>query len=231
MTPRWSPARVAAAAVLAAWAGLFWFIWLADRTTLYLSTRTAWLVPLGAILATTAAVGRLASARVERPEHLGPRETVMLGVITVPVVLLLSLPPATLGSYAVDRRTTSAGIGTSARIVSGPLDLVDIAAARSVKSAATELRSRAGEQVTMDGFVTIDPGDTDRFQLTRFVITCCVADATISYVTVVDAPPGEFANDDWVRVTGRIYPLGSDILVDASTVEPIPPPEDPYLTP
>ncbi|HEY6566362.1 MAG TPA: TIGR03943 family protein [Actinomycetota bacterium] len=231
MTPRWSPARVAAAAVLAAWAGLFWFVWLADRTTLYLSTRTAWLVPLGAILATISAAGRLASARVERPEHLGRRETVVLGVITVPVVLLLSLPPATLGSYAVDRRTTSAGIGTSARIVSGSLDLVDIAAARSVKSASAELRSRAGEQVTMEGFVTIDPGETDRFQLTRFVITCCVADATISYVTVVDAPPGEFANDDWVRVTGRIYPLGADILVDASSVEPIPPPADPYLTP
>jgi uncharacterized repeat protein (TIGR03943 family) len=231
MTKHWSPARVVTATVLAAWAGLFWFVWLADRTTLYLSTRTAWLVPLGALLASTAAAGRLASARVERPEHLGSRETVMMGVITIPVVLLLALPPATLGSYAVGRRTTSAGIGTSARIVSGPLDLVDIAAARSVKSAAEALRARAGEVVTMDGFVTIDPGETDRFQLTRFVITCCVADATISYVTVVDAPPGAFADDDWVRVSGHIYPLGSDILVDASSVVPIPRPSDPYLTP
>jgi uncharacterized repeat protein (TIGR03943 family) len=231
VTPKWSPARVAAAAVLGAWAGLFWFIWLADRTTLYLSSRTSWLVPLGAMLATTAAVGRLASARVERPEHLGARETLMLGLIVVPVVLLLSLPPTTLGSYAVGQRTTSAGIGASARIVSGPLDLVDIAAARSVKSAAAALRVRAGEEVTMDGFVTLEPGETDRFQLTRFVITCCVADATVSYVTVVDAPPGEFATDDWVRVTGRMYPLGADILVDASSVEPIPSPSDPYLTP
>ena len=76
---------------------------------------------MGAILATVAAVGRLASARVERPEHLGSRETVMFGVIAVPVVLLLALPPATLG--LLRRRaggTTSTGIGTSARIVSGP---------------------------------------------------------------------------------------------------------------
>ena len=78
---------------------------------------------------------------------------------------------------------------------------------------------------------SVDEGDTDRFQLTRFVITCCVADATISCVTVVDAPPGQVANDDWVRVTGTIYPLGSDILVDVETVVPIPPPDDPYLTP
>lgn len=231
MSRGFSHARLAAAAVLGGWAALFWFVWMADRTTLYLSTRTAWLVPMGAILATIAAIGRLASARVDRPEPLGSRETVMLGVVAIPVVLLLALPPATLGSYAVGRRSGSAGIGASARIVSGPLDLVDIAAARSVKSAAATLRGRAGEQVTMDGFVTIDPGETDRFQLTRFVITCCVADATISYVTVVDAPPGQVTDDEWVRVTGAIYPLGSDILVDASSVRPIPTPSDPYLTP
>jgi uncharacterized repeat protein (TIGR03943 family) len=155
----------------------------------------------------------------------------MFGVIALPVVLLLALPPATLGAYAAGRRSNSTAIGASARIVSGPIDFVDIAAARSVKSAAADLRARAGERVTMDGFVTVDEGDTDRFQLTRFVITCCVADATISYVTVVDAPPGQVADDDWVRVTGTIYPLGSDILVDAETVVPIPPPDDPYLTP
>ncbi len=206
MRRHWSLSRVAVAGVLGAWAGLFWFIWQADRTTLYLSSRTAWLVPVGAVLATVAAIGRLASSRVERPEQLGARETMMLGLIAVPVVLLFSLPPATLGSYAADRRSTSAGIGASARIVSGPLDLVDVAAARSVRSAAAALRARAGEQITMEGFVTIDAGQTDRFQLTRFVITCCVADATISYVTVVDAPPGRFATDDWVRVRGTHLP-------------------------
>ena len=231
MKRHWSPARVAAGLVIGAWAGLFWFVWAAGRTSLYLSTRTAWLIPMGAILMTVAAVGRLASARVERTEHLGSRETVMFGVIALPVVLLLALPPATLGSYAAGRRSNSTGIAASARIVSGPIDFVDIAAARSVKSAAADLRARAGERVTMEGFVTVDEGDTDRFQLTRFVITCCVADATISYVTVVDAPPGQVANDDWVRVTGTIYPLGSDILVDAEAVVPIPPPDDPYLTP
>jgi uncharacterized repeat protein (TIGR03943 family) len=231
MRLRASPARLAAAAVLGAWAALFWFVWLADRTTLYLSTRTAWLVPLGAILASIAALGRLASAWVERPDRLSPRETVMFGVIAMPVVLLLSLPPATLGSYAVDRRPTSAGIGASARIVTGPIDFVDIAAARSVRSAATDLRARAGEVVTLDGFITVTPGETDRFQLTRFVVTCCVADATSSYITVVDAPPGRFASDEWVRVRGPIYPLGADIVVDATSIEPIPSPPDPYLTP
>jgi uncharacterized repeat protein (TIGR03943 family) len=229
--PRFSASRVAAGLAIAAWAGLFWFLMAAGRTSLYLSSRTAWLVPLGAVLATVAALGRLASARVRDPQPLGNRETWMLGVIVLPVVLLLTLPPATLGSYAVNRRSNSSGIGSSARIVSGPIDLVDVAAARAVVDAEAALRARAGERVTIEGFVTEEPGEADRFQLTRFVITCCVADATISYVTVVDAPPGGFETDEWVRVTGPIYPLGSDILVQAESIEPIDPPEEPYLTP
>ena len=87
MKRHWSPARVGAGLVIGAWAALFWFVWAAGRTSLYLSTRTAWLIPMGAILMTVAAVGRLASARVERTEHLGSRETVMFGVIALPVVL------------------------------------------------------------------------------------------------------------------------------------------------
>lgn len=228
---RFSAPRVAAGLALGAWAGLFWFLSIAERTSLYLSSRTAWLVPLGAALASLAALGRLTTARVRHPERLGARETWMLGVVVLPVVLLLTVPPATLDSYAVDRRSSSAGIGSSARIVSGPIDLVDIAAARAVIDAEAALRARAGERVTIEGFVTEESGEADRFQLTRFVITCCVADATISYVTVVDAPPGGFHTDEWVRVIGPIYPLGSDILVQAESIETIEPPDEPYLTP
>ena len=228
---RISAPRVAAGLALGAWAGLFWFLMGAGRTSLYLSSRTAWLVPLGAVLASAAALGRLASARVRDPEPLGSRETWMIGIIVLPVVLLLTLPPATLDSYAVSRRSNSTGIGSSARIVSGPIDLVDVAAARAVADAQAALKGRAGERVTIEGFVTEEPGEADRFQLTRFVITCCVADATISYVTVVDAPPGSFTTDEWVRVIGPIYPLGSDILVQAESIEQVEQPDEPYLTP
>jgi putative membrane protein len=229
--PRFSAPRVASGLALAAWAGLFWFLIAEDRTSLYLSSRTSWLVPLGAVLASVAAAGRLLTARTDDPRSLTPREAWSMGVVVLPVVLLISLPPATLDSYAVDRRSSSTGIGSSARVVSGPIDLVDVAAARAVDDAEAALKARAAERVTIEGFVTEEPGEADRFQLTRFVITCCVADATISYVTVVDARPGTFATDDWVRVRGPIYPLGSDILVQAESVEQIEPPAEPYLTP
>src|SRR5206468_7294405 len=42
---RFDPARLATGIVLGAWAFLFWFVLVSGRTSLYLSTRTRWLVP------------------------------------------------------------------------------------------------------------------------------------------------------------------------------------------
>jgi uncharacterized repeat protein (TIGR03943 family) len=232
---RWSHPRVAAGLVIGAWAGLFWFLLMTDRTMLYLSTRTAWLVPVGAIIATAAAIGRLASARVPDPQPLGSRETWSLGVVVLPVVILLAMPPVTLGAYAVGRRSSFSGstLGASARIVSGPIDFVDIAASQTTEQGQAALRARAGEVVTLEGFVTIEAGDgPDGFRLTRFIITCCVADATIAQVRVVGAPPGSVTSDEWVSVTGRLYPLGNDVLIAADGApQEIPVPDNPYLTP
>ena len=156
-------------------------------------------------------------------------------MIALPVVLILVLPPATLSGYALGRRGGFVGSGVSVStsdIASGTLSFIDVAAAQSSKSGMAALRSRAGEQVTLEGFVWRQDGAAaDEILLTRYVVTCCVADATSAQVRVVNVPPGRFEPDDWVSVTGRIYPLGSEILVDASAVQAIPQPERPYLTP
>lgn len=226
---------MATGAVLGAWASLFWFLLVTDRWSLYLSTRTFWVVPTGAILLTIAAVGRLMTARVPRPEPVPSSLSWTLGVIALPVVLILVLPPATLSGYALGRRGGFVGSGVSVStsdIASGTLSFIDVAAAQSSKAGMAALRSRAGEQVTLEGFVWRQDGAAaDEILLTRYVVTCCVADATSAQVRVVNVPPGRFAPDDWVSVTGRIYPLGNEILVDASAVQAIPQPERPYLTP
>ena len=59
--------------MLAAWAGLFWFLWVSGREAFYLSTRTDWVVPIAAVLLTAATVGRLASARVVATRSRSPR--------------------------------------------------------------------------------------------------------------------------------------------------------------
>jgi uncharacterized repeat protein (TIGR03943 family) len=230
---RWSLVRLVTAAALGAWAALFWTVWLSGRTTLYLSSRTAWLVPLGALLATTAAVGRLVTGRTEAHERLDARTAWRAGILVVPVLVVLALPPTTLGSFAAGRRSafSAAGLVTPDDFEHGPLTMIHIAAAETNAEDLARLRRRAGESVTLEGFVSREAGmPADELLLTRFVITCCVADATIATVRVVGAPPGAYEDGAWITVTGRVYPLGDRVVVAATSTTGIAAPAEPYLS-
>jgi putative membrane protein len=231
----WSPGRVAGGLVLAAWAALFWFLLLTGRDNLYLSTRTSWVVPVGAVLLTAVAVGRLASAPGGSPQPIRSREAWIMGLMVVPVVVVLALPPATLGSFSAGRRAPFSSSGFAGSVGdggAGPLTLVDVAAAQYSKSGEQALAGRAGQQVDFVGIVT-RYADTPagEFLLTRYIITCCVADATTAQVRVVNVPPGKFQANDWVEVKGPIYPLGKQVIVNATSVEEVARPAKPYITP
>jgi uncharacterized repeat protein (TIGR03943 family) len=229
----WSPLRLATAVVLAAWAGLFWFLLLSGRTSLYLSPRTAWVVPVGAVLLTIGVIGRLATARAPRDETVRSGTAWALGFIALPVVMILAMPPVALGSYAASRRSLATGFVTGAPnvAVGERVTLAAVAAGVWSDDARRALTDRAGSPVTFEGIVTHREGQpADEFVLTRFIVSCCVADALSVQVRVVGAPPGKFAEDQWVRVTGTFYPVGRENVVDASSIAPIPRPEEPYLT-
>jgi uncharacterized repeat protein (TIGR03943 family) len=231
---RWSPARVAGAVVLGAWAGLFWFLLLTGREAFYLSTRTQWIVPVAAVLLTAAAVGRLASARTGAPEPIRRRELVVMAIMVIPVLLVVALPPATLGTFSAGKRAGFAGVGvtTSAGdIATGELTLVDVAAGQTTPDGERALAARGGDTVDFVGFVT-RYADTpaDELLLTRYVVTCCVADATVAQVRVVNVTPGAFEDNDWVEVRGVIYPIGREVIVRADTVQAVDRPDRPYLT-
>ena len=233
--PALSPHRVVSGFCLAAWAGLFWFLIVSDRISLYLSSRTDWVVPMGAIVLTVATIGRLLSARVSHAEPLTRKEALGAGLIVLPVVVVLSLPAASLGSYAASRRssvTSGSFVASAEDVASGELSLVDVSGATRNPQAMRELVKRAGEQVAFTGFVTRDSSmPANEFVLTRFLISCCVADALSAEARVVGAPPGKFKEDEWVRVEGAMYPLGREVIVDASEVVKVDRPKRPYLNP
>lgn len=233
--PRWSPVRVAGTVVLGAWAALFWFLLVTGRDAFYLSTRTEWVVPVAAVLLTVATIGRLASARATRPEPLRSRELGVMVTMVLPVLLITVLPPATLGSFSASKRSAVAGVGSSSAgdIATGELTLVDVATAQTTPEGERALAKRAGETVTFVGFVT-RYGDTlaDEFLLTRYVVSCCVADATVAQVRVVNVTPGAFEDNEWVEVTGTIYPIGREVIVNAGAegIVEVERPERPYLS-
>jgi len=237
-SPRgWSRARVAGGAVLAAWAVLFWWLDLSGRVNLYLSTRTQWVVPVGAVLLTLASLGRIVSARVPAPEPLRRREAVVMALMTLPVVVVLALPPATLDQYSASKKTAYSSSLAYQSIYgqitgNSPLTLLSVAAGQTSTAGAQALAKRQGSDVDFVGIVT-RYADTpaDEFLLTRYVITCCVADATIAQVRVVNVVPGAAAANQWVDVKGKIYPLGREVFVIADSVTVIPRPAKPYLTP
>ena len=233
MTRTWSPVRLVTAAALAVWAFVFWFIIAADRTSFYFATRTTWLAPVGALTLSIALLGRLLSARVPEPEPITRRHLRTVAVLVAPAVLILAFPPATLGSYAVARRSTSikgAYVSAEGVDLSGAdLSLLDIFAL-TYNGEIGRLASRAGSSSSFTGFVTHSPSDgADEFFLNRFMISCCPGDAVNIQLRVVGAPPGLFKPDDWVRVTGKIYPVGKQVVVDATSVDPVKRPRHPYL--
>jgi uncharacterized repeat protein (TIGR03943 family) len=230
----WSAARLAGAFVLGAWAAAFWFLLLTGRDALYLSTRTEWVVPIAAVLLSAATLGRLASARTARPEALVRRELGVTVAMLVPVLLLTALPPATLGAYSADTRAAVSSSRFSASttdIASGELTLVDVAAAQTTPEGERALARRAGETASFVGFVArYDGTPADEFVLTRYVVSCCVADATTASVRVVNVTPGAYEDNGWVEVTGAIYPIGREVIVNASSIRTVPRPERPYLS-
>lgn len=234
MTRSWSSLRVATAAALAIWAAAFWFIIATDRLSYYLAIRTTWLAPVGAVTLTMAAAGRLLTARVSDGERLSKGQLRNLVLLVAPAVLILALPPLALGSYAAGRRgpaVAGGGFSTSDTEVSqGDLALLDIFRLQYSNNLDL-LTPRAGSTSSFVGFVSReDGGATDEFQLNRFAVSCCPGDAVLIRLRVVGAPPGTFKVDDWVRVTGKIYPVGDSVVIDATDVEKVPRPKRPYLS-
>ncbi len=233
-TPRWDPLRVAGAGVLGAWAALFWFLLITDRVGLYLSGRTSWVVPIGAALLTLATVGRLVAARTAAPEPLRRREAIVLALMVAPVMVITALPAASLGTFSAQRKSAdTAGYWTQfgAFNESSPTTWPLVAAARFTTEGRRILATRAGEEATFTGFVSrTDATPSDEFMLTRFVINCCVADAAIVQVRVVDVPAGVYATDEWVEVSGALYPVGAQVILAATSIEPVASPDPPYLS-
>jgi uncharacterized repeat protein (TIGR03943 family) len=233
MTPVWSLPRLATAAAIALWAAMFWFIIATDRLAFYLASRTSWLAPVGAVTLSLAAVGAVIIARTAHAEPLRRSHLRNLTILVVPAVALMLFPPTTLGSYALSRRSNTikgAYVSVSGRDIStGDLSLLDIFGL-SYNGEIHRLAARAGSSSSFTGFVTKYPdGAADEFALSRFMVTCCPGDAVSIRLRVVGAPPGEFKTDDWVRVTGKIYPVGKEVVVDASEVVKVDRPERPYL--
>jgi uncharacterized repeat protein (TIGR03943 family) len=217
---------------LLAWAAFFDWLWLTDGAGRYVGPRTSWIVPFGAIVLTTCAVVYLfAGRRSVHGRAPSVRDSLAALALLAPLVLVAAAPTASLGSLAVERkRSTGDQVAAVERAgAAGPaITLYDLSIAATSAEFARDRGIAEGAEVTFDGFVSREAkGGT--MELSRFLASCCAADA-MPYSVDVRPPAGAdaFGLDTWVRVRGRVTGVGGAFEVVADRIDATRPPSNPY---
>jgi len=222
---------------LAAWGALFGWLWLSGESVRYLGPRTQWVVPLGAIGLTLATAGYLYATRDAPSSRARPLELVGLAALLIPILAAATLAHAQLGSLAASNKLSSRGIDPSAlaRLASrdaSSVGFLQLNAAGRDAGLSRELGLTAGKPVQLVGFVSSRPESGRPFELSRFYITCCVADAVPVSVHVSKGTVRHLRvqRDDWLRVTGVLEHGDREWIVRAVRVEHVDAPSNPYLS-
>lgn len=181
-------------------------------------------------------LGRHAPAHRDGHGHGGERLRVGW-LLLVPVLVVVLVQPAALGSYAASSRSAVPGAGGSFPALAAPVrGAVSMTMAEFVTRALRDRgQSLAGVRVRLVGFAA--PGEgAEAYRLTRFVIFCCAADAEALQV-VVRGDGTQRPRDQWLEVEGqwlpRPVPAADDLspsapVLTVDTVRPIAQPHRPY---
>jgi len=227
--------RVLRGTGLVAWAGFFDYLWLSGRSVDYVGPRTTWVVAFGAISLTAASVlyvtGFLTREETTRPTA---RELRRLVVILAPLALAAMAPSVTLGAQAVDQKRAADGATSLARLEAydGSVRLYELAAASYNPQWAVENGIENGLRVEFDGFISKIRDDGETVELSRFLASCCAADA-MPYSIDVSLPAGTagLEKNQWLLIRGEVVepPEGERAFsVVADEAEPIDRPSDTY---
>jgi uncharacterized repeat protein (TIGR03943 family) len=164
-------------------------------------------------------------------------------------LVILSLP-LLIGLAAPEQPLSSASLSTRGVSLNAPVSISQ----KTMDSLAVEKDDRTildwvklfnyegdpsayiGEDVNVIGFVYHDPRLPEgEFMVSRFIVTCCVADAFAVGMTVDWPQDIQFEDNTWINVQGTldITQIGSQTvpLVHAASIEPVAAPEQPYLYP
>jgi uncharacterized repeat protein (TIGR03943 family) len=213
-------------AVLLSWAAFFVVLWATGTSVRYLGTRTQWVVPFGALTLVAASVIAWRTPSRRTPLSLG--EGVGLAILLIPLAGVLLMPHAQLGAYAASRKTTNFFPAAKPKPPATPRDvsLLDIRVADAEPSFAVVSHIGDGLRVRLRGIVLHRRAGA--FDLGRFLITCCLADASPIWVPVAWAGPVK--SGGWVDVTGTLRKRGGHLVIAGDRVAPTHAPSDPYLT-
>lgn len=161
-------------------------------------------------------------------------------LLALPVLIGFFTPARPLGSGAIESR----GIGLTApdrpgsvtqaqRVATGPKNILDWLRDFSRNGDPATFN---GKEADVIGFVYKDPrSGQNQFWVSRFAVSCCVADASALGLLVQTDKAASLQADSWVHVTGKFNVgefAGEKIpIIMADKVEPTEQPNQPYLYP
>jgi uncharacterized repeat protein (TIGR03943 family) len=165
-------------------------------------------------------------------------------LVALPILLGILVPPRPLGAAALetrelnlDLRANNANLPAAiaaARDHTGPKNIMEW---WHTFQATPDLSTLEGSEVHIEGFVYHDDSryGEEYFLATRFVVSCCTADASALALLVHWPQAAELETDQWVEVRGVL--ADGDVegwrppIVTAETITPIDIPSHPYLYP
>jgi putative membrane protein len=233
--------------VLATFSGYFAFVVLSGRWALYIDNSFQWLSVVAIVLFGLMAIGHLAGGddnegmQDDVPEEEHTRvSTWSILIAAVPLFLGLVIPARPLGADAIGTRGVDTTFTSVSLSSAGSKSLTIVASERNVLDWARAIASSPepsefdGEEANVVGFVFRDSRFAEnQFMVTRFTLSCCVADALAVGLVVNFEGGDDFALDTWVRIEGTFEETefdGSIIpILYAESVTPVEQPAQPYL--
>lgn len=209
-------------------------LWFSGTLRYYVNDRTVWIVLLGGVLFAIVGITSLrASMRADHASRISWRTIVFL----VPIVFGLLIPAKPLS--ASSGQSSSLGALQLASHVSSGASGDQFGVWISDLATHPDPTWWAGQHVTLVGFVAGQSGLPKRsFIVGRYLVTCCVVDATLfGFPVQIDrgSVPAEgawvqvsgvFGRDYWVDPSGQHYPF-----IHHATIGPVSIPSSPYLSP
>jgi uncharacterized repeat protein (TIGR03943 family) len=211
----------------------------------YINARFFWLPYVALLMLTALALTQVSSLyarRTESPVHTHTHShalgTATIALLILPIVFGLLIPARPLGAAAVGTRSLTVIPGRAASDFG-------VSAIRGEKTmmdwlrefgATKDLSVFEGQTIDVTGFVFHDKRvATNQFWVARFVISCCVADASAVGILVQMDNAADLKPDTWVRVRGKLTQTTlkgeHTMMIVASAIDNTDVPTNPYLQP
>jgi uncharacterized repeat protein (TIGR03943 family) len=220
---------------------------LSGKLSLYINIRYAPLTVFGIVVLAMMALALFREPKTDHDhqdsnqEHKHNASTRALIILFVPLLITVLIPSHPLDASAASTRgmnvsTPLIGSSSQTRQFEAAADTRNILDWIRIFNSGSAPTPYLGQTAKVTGFVYHDPRlPANQFIVSRFVITCCAADASAIGMIVTWDQSSTLEESAWIAVKGPVQSAelgGQPIpLIEAVLVQPVQQPPQPYLYP